>query len=403
MDVRALMVCLLLALSACGSSTPPEEPLTKAADECEGEVLSNQKIIRWNDGRFTKHKLSSQQKEKFDRFVEKNKNKIKYVENDFRITKPSPGISLLSWGGYANWGVDAISAKKLWDQDIFGKDVIVAIIDSGIDTQHPQLANQLYVNPNETENGLDDDGNGLIDDIHGYDFPNQSGTLKDGSGHGTHVAGIVAADHSAGSIKGVAPKSKLLVFDFFAEDGGGSVFDALAAIRAAERSGARVINASWGGPGCSRSMKDSLDELSQKNILFITAAGNESLNIDRTPMYPAAFGASSQITVGAMTADGYTADFSNIGRRVHLVAPGADILSTYPLPDVTAIEHGTSMASPFVAGAAALLWSAFPEASAAQIKAALVSSVKAGPFPVLSRGSLDVAAAHEALKQIMSR
>ena len=336
--------------------------------------------------------------------MEINKDKIKYIESDFKISKPLPGtISLLSWGGYANWGIDSIVAKKLWDQNIFGEDVIVAIIDSGIDRQHPQLVNQLYVNPNETENGIDDDGNGLIDDINGYDFPNNSGNLYDGSGHGTHVAGIVAADHANGSIKGVAPRAKILAFDFFDDDGGGSVFDALAAIRAAEFKGARIINASWGGAACSRSLREILNELSQKNILFVAAAGNESLNIDRDPMYPAAFSASSQITVGAMTADGSTAGFSNYGKLVHLVAPGADILSTYPLPELTAVEHGTSMAAPFVSGAAALLWSAFPQATAKQIKQALVSTSKAGPFPVLSRGSLDVDAAYESLKITMSR
>ncbi len=404
MDVRALFLCLLLALSACGSTSTSETPQTKAEDDCDDAAISNQKIIRWKDGRLTKHKLSLNQHEKFERFVKNNKDKIKYIENDFKISKPLPGtISLLSWGGYANWGVDSIAAKTLWDQNIFGKDVLVAIIDSGIDTQHPQLINQLYINPKETENGIDDDGNGLIDDIHGYDFPNQSGALYDGSGHGTHVSGIVAAEHSSGSIKGVAPQAKLIAFDFFADDGSGSVFDALAAILAAELAGARIINASWGGPSCSRSLRESLDELSQKDILFVTAAGNESLNIDREPMYPAAFSAGSQITVGAMTADGATAGFSNYGRLVHLVAPGADILSTYPLPDLTAVEHGTSMAAPFVSGAAALLWSAFPQASAKQIKQALITSVQPGPFPVLSRGALDVAAAHEALQKLMSR
>lgn len=408
MDVRglflSLILCLSFFLSACNDPEATTD-LEKATDDiCAGQSVSHQKIIHWKDGRFTRHKLQKMKSGQFERFVESNIEKIDYIENDFRISKPQPGsISLLSWGGYANWGVDAIAAKKLWDQNILGQDVLVAIIDSGIDTNHPQLINQLYINPREVENGIDDDGNGMIDDIHGYDFPNQSGDLYDGTGHGTHVSGIVAADHSTGSIKGVAPKAKLIVFDFFDDDGGGSVFDAIAAIRAAQARGARVINASWGGPSCSRSLKDVLDELSRRNILFVTAAGNESLNIDRSPMYPAAHNTALQITVGAMTADGSTAGFSNTGKLVHLVAPGADILSTYPLPDVTAVEHGTSMAAPFVSGAAALLWSAYPNATATQIKSALITSVIPGPYPVLSRGSLDVNAAHEALKQIMSR
>ena len=120
MEVRALLLCLLLVLSACGSSSPPEETFSKAEDDCRGEELSQQKIIRWKDGRFTKHKLSKLKKNQFERFVEINKDKIKYIESDFKISKPLPGtISLLSWGGYANWGIDSIVAKKLWDQNIF--------------------------------------------------------------------------------------------------------------------------------------------------------------------------------------------------------------------------------------------------------------------------------------------
>jgi subtilisin family serine protease len=409
MDVRTcfrtVVLCFVLLLTACGPKIDGTESSEQTkANSCDDQALSNEKLIRWKDGRITKHVLSSLKKAQFDRFLEKNKSKIDFVENDFRISKPLPtDISLFSWGGYLNWGIDSIEAQKLWNQNVFGQDVVVAIIDSGIDRQHPQLVNQLSINPNETENGIDDDHNGLIDDINGYDFPNQTGQIRDGSGHGTHVAGIVAADHSAGSIKGVAPKAKLLVYDFFDDDGGGSVFNAIAAIRAADLRGARVINASWGGPGCSRSLQETLASLSRRNILFVTASGNESLNIDRNPMYPAAHDSPTQITVGAMTEDGATAGFSNYGQLVHLVAPGANIMSTYPLPDLTAIEHGTSMAAPFVSGSAALLWSAFPSATAAQIKEALVSSVKAGPFPVLSRGSLDVAAAHEKLKMTLSR
>lgn len=405
MDVKkTLLLSFFLLISACGSKSSPNEDTTnKAAEVCLDQALSHQRLIRWKNGKVTKHDLRKIHARRFQDFLKRHEKEIIFVENNFKIPKPAPAsISLLSWGGYLNWGVDAISADTLWQKNILGENITVAVIDSGIDTQHPQLINQIYTNPKESLNGLDDDGNGLIDDLHGYDFPNKSGDLYDGTGHGTHVSGIIAADHSAGSIKGVAPKAKIVMYDFFSDDGDGSVFDAIAAIRAAESSGAKVINASWGGTSCSRSLKAAIDDLKEKNILFITASGNESLNIDRQPTYPAAYTSDAQITVGAMTADEHTAGFSNYGSRVHIVAPGADIVSTYPLPDLTAVESGTSMATPFVAGSVALLWSAFPTAKAQDIKKALLDSAKPGPYPVLTRGSLDVAAAHRALQKILA-
>ncbi len=406
MDVKlTLLISICLFLSACGSkSSQGEDTTNKAVDICLDQKLFQQRLIRWKNGKVTKHDLKKIGETRFQEFLNRNQQDIEFIEDNFKIPKPQPApISLLGWGGYLNWGVDAISAETLWQQNILGESVIVAVIDSGIDMQHPQLAQQLYTNPNETRNGLDDDGNGLVDDLHGYDFPNKSGDLYDSSGHGTHVSGIIAADHGTGSVKGVAPKAKLVMFDFFSDDGDGSVFDAIAAIRAAEMSGAKVINASWGGPSCSRSLRAAIDDLEDKNILFITASGNESLNIDRMPTYPAAYTSSAQITVGAMTADELTAGFSNYGDRVHIVAPGVDIVSTYPLPDLTAVEDGTSMAAPFVSGAAALLWSAFPDARAQDIKKAILDSAKSGPYPVLTRGSLDVTAAHQALKINLAR
>ncbi len=408
MDVAKLLLIFFsfLFLTSCGPSTTPAETTNKALAVCEDQSVADQKLIRWNDGRVTKHVLSHIGKVRFEDFIKRNQSRISIIENNFKISKPLPStISLLSWGGYVNWGTDAIASEKLWTQNILGQDVIVAVIDSGIDTKHPQLQNQLFVNENEIPNGEDDDGNGLIDDIHGFDFANKSGDLYDSTGHGTHVSGIIAAAHTRGStssVKGVAPRAKLIIFDFFSDDGSGSVFDAIASIEAARIAGAKVINASWGGPSCSRSLEAAINALSQQNILFIAAAGNESLNIDRTPMFPAAYTSDALITVGAMTADGSTAGFSNYGQSVHIVAPGADIVSTYPIPEMSGVENGTSMAAPFVTGAAALLWSAFPQATAAQIKRALIGSARPGLFPVLSRGSLDVAAAHELLKSEMA-
>lgn len=402
MDVilRLFLAITISALTfACSERSSNSEPLNKASDnDCSNLSVKNENILRWKNGKLSRVKFRDSAARK--KYLEKYKSTIAAVEDNFRIQRPKPmGFTLLGYGGDLNWGMKDINAEPLWNKSILGDGVVVAIIDSGIDARHHQLAGQLYTNPGEIAgNGIDDDGNGLVDDIHGYDFISKSGDLTDNSGHGTHIAGVIAADHNSGQVTGVAPKSKLLIYDFFGDNEDGTVFDAIRGIRAAASTGAKIINASWGGPSCSTALKVELDGLSSKGVLFITAAGNEGRNIDNFPSYPAAYNTFTQITVGAMTHDAYTAGFSNYGNRVDLVAPGASIVSTFPGHRYLMMD-GTSMATPFVVGAAALLWSAFPGAKAIDIKKALVESTKAGSYPVKTRGSLDVAAAHALLEK----
>lgn len=401
MDVTSrlfLAIVISTLFSACGNKENNNDVLSKAGGgDCIDTAVKNENILRWKNGKISRLVFKNEEARKA--YLEKNESEIASVEDNYRIQMPKPmGLNLLGYGGDLNWGMKSINAEKLWNKNILGSGVVVAIIDSGIDTHHAQLASRLYSNPKEIVNGLDDDQNGLIDDINGYDFIDKDGTLADNSGHGTHIAGIIAAEHASGRVTGVAPEAKLLMYDFFGATQDGTVFDAIRALRVAADVGAKVINASWGGPGCSATLKAELDALTQKEVLFITAAGNEGNNIDQTPSYPAAYGTVNQITVGAMTVDAYTAGFSNYGNRVDLVAPGVNIISTFPGNSYENMD-GTSMATPFVAGAAALLWSAFPEAKAKDIKNALLASAKSGYYPVKTRGSLDVEAAHAVLEK----
>jgi subtilisin family serine protease len=399
---RALLVSVLFtSFTACAKKSTEDSGFNKTGVDCAGNSVAGEKIVHWKNGKFTVEKIGGGAM-MAAAFAAKNAGDIDYMEDNFIIhafknEKVGKTLSQRDWGGGDTWGVDFTRASELWNQNIYGDGVTVAIIDSGLDTHHSQLSMQLYTNPHEVLNGIDDDGNGLIDDINGYDFTSMSGNLEDTSGHGTHVAGIIAANHETGSIKGMAPHAKLLVYDFFTADGEGTVGDAIRAIGLAADQGAKVINASWGGPSCSRSLNQVIDSLSAKNVLFVSAAGNESLDIDFDPTYPAAYVAYNHITVAAMTVDEYTAGFSNYGDKVQLAAPGVNILSTYP-GDSQEVESGTSMAAPFVTGAVALLWSAFPDASAQDIKKAITTAIHEGPYPVKSRGALDVAAAYEYLK-----
>lgn len=384
-------------ITACSDKkTDPVVSNKASGGDCFDLAVKNENVIRWKSGKISR--LVFRSSDARSTYLNKNKSQIASVEDNFRIPKPKPmGFQLFGYQGNINWGMKSIKAEALWADNILGQNIVVAIIDSGLDTQHPQLEHRLYSNPGETLNGIDDDNNGLIDDIHGYDFISGSGDIFDDSGHGTHIAGVIAAEHNLGSVTGLAPEAKFLIYDFFGRNSDGTVFDAIRSIRAAAQAGAKIINASWGGPGCSSALKAEIDSLKQKDVLFVTAAGNEGENIDYTPSYPAAFNASTQITVGAMTVDEFTAGFSNFGERVDIVAPGTNIVSTFPGGQYQSMD-GTSMATPFVVGAAALLWSAFPQASASDIKSALLASTKAGYYPVKTKGSLDTSAAYEVLK-----
>lgn len=401
MDVVKLFALVLFCslLTACPSMGSKSNDNNKATSVCVNEAISNEKIVRWKNGKISRLVLKDVNGAA-ERYREKYSDQIESMEDNYRISRPVVNPLALSTFRVAsiNWGADEINAPELWNKNVYGDGVVVATVDSGIDMTHPQLRNQMYKNPGEIAgNGIDDDGNGLIDDVSGYDYTSNQGALSDTTGHGTHVAGIIAADHVNGPMRGVAPHAKLIVYDFFGNSGDGSVFNAIKALRAASAMGAKVINASWGGPGCSLALKSEIEALSRKDILFIVAAGNDNWNIDYTPAYPAAFSSvSGQITVGAMTSDELTAGFSNYGKKVHLMAPGESIISTWP-GNKYQNEDGTSMAAPFVTGSAVLLRSAFPKATAIDIKAAILASVKSGPYPVATKGSIDVAAAYEVL------
>lgn len=375
-------------------------PVTKA--ECSATAVENRFIVQWKDGS-TSIEESTDRDTFINDVVEPNIEKIEFAENDQVIRLPH-NQDLSSFKVFSSstegphWGQEIIGAPALWEQNVEGENIVVAIIDSGVDITHDQLKNQLYTNTKEIANGIDDDKNGYIDDINGYDFFDQTGIVTDPSGHGTHVAGVIAADHTNGDALGVAPKAKILPLRFIGADGSGNLSDAMLAMDYAVAHGAKVINASWGGAPCSKSLREKIQKLEDNGILFISAAGNVGTNLDETPEYPAAYGAPNQITVGASTARDLTADFSNFGYQlVHIMAPGMAIYSTFP-ENGTLYMSGTSMATPFVSGAAALLWSAFPNASYKDIRSAILDSVNKGNFEVMSRGRLDVKNALDLLR-----
>ena len=305
------------------------------------------------------------------------------------------------WGlhntGVAGGTVGAdINAFDAWDLST-GEGVVVAIIDSGSDVTHPDLAPNLWTNTGEiADNGIDDDNNGYVDDVHGYDFLREDGDPNDEDSHGTHVAGSVAAAGDDGyGVPGVAYGAQIMPLKFLGANDGGHSSDAAAAINYAVNNGADIINASWGGGGYSTAIRDAIAYANSRGVVFVAAAGNAGTNNDSNAFYPAGYELDNLISVGASDRKDQLADFSNYGDTVDLTAPGVDIVSTLPGASFGYMD-GTSMASPYVSGAAALLKAANPALSPADIRAALMATVEPlalGAEDIGSGGRIDAFAA----------
>jgi subtilisin family serine protease len=290
---------------------------------------------------------------------------------------------------------DDLDTLRAWNVTTGSRDVIVAVIDSGIDASHPDLRDNLYVNPGEIPgNGIDDDGNGLVDDVSGWDFANADNDPFDDLFHGTHVSGIIGAvgDNGLG-VAGMAWRVRILPCKFLNSDGLGLSSNAIRAIDYATLMGARVLNNSWGGGALSVAMKDTIDAAGSGGVVFVVSAGNDGEDFAVRPQYPAAYTLPNVVSVAATDENDGLAAFSNFGAATVLLgAPGVHILSTLPGGQYGKLS-GTSMSAPIVSGALALLLSAQPDLDVAAIRARLTAAVK--PVPALegktiTGGRLDV-------------
>jgi subtilisin family serine protease len=278
------------------------------------------------------------------------------------------------YGGTQDWALNSINAPEAWAQGYTGQGVIVAVVDTGVDFNHPELNSQIYVNPGEIAgNGIDDDHNGYVDDTSGWDFYSNDNYADDGNGHGTHVAGIIAAAANGFGVTGVAPGAKIMPVRVLGSDGSGSSNSVAAGIRYAVDNGADIINMSLGG-SLSTVIQSAIQYAQQHNVLVVSAAGNDS---GAMPTYPARLSASlsNLISVGAYNSSNVHASFSDLvgaSGAVQVDAPGVAIYSTY-LNGQYATLSGTSMATPEVSGLAALTLSANPSLTAAQLRNLIVA------------------------------
>ena len=266
------------------------------------------------------------------------------------------------------WGLNMTDAQKAWRVSKGSKDIRVAVIDTGVDVNHPDLTNNLWVNPGETgldkngkdkaSNGVDDDGNGFVDDVHGWNFVNNTNDLKDTHGHGTHIAGIIGAEGGNGvGISGVAPKVSLMILKYYDPSSRSSdnLSNTVKAIEYAVKMNAHIINYSGGGLSPSPAEKQAIEMAMKKGILVVAAAGNERSNSDVKKYYPADYGLSNIVSVTAIDKEREVLPSSNWGvSTVHIAAPGNNILSTLPNGEY-GMMTGTSQATAFVSGVAALI------------------------------------------------
>lgn len=274
-----------------------------------------------------------------------------------------------------------------------GGDAIVAILDTGADLTHPDLAPNLWTNPGEIPgNAIDDDHDGYVDDVHGVDLVNGDGDPTDDNGHGTHVAGIIGArgDNGIGSA-GVAWRVRLMpvkVLDASASGNTGTVSDG---IDWAVAHGARIINLSLAGAARSAQLEQAIARAQQAGVLLVVAAGNDHQDLGVLPSYPASYPEPNVLGVAATRPDSLLSGVSDFGAGVDLAAPGEGIFST-ALGGGYEYRTGTSMAAPMVAGAAALLLTANPQADATRLAATLTGTARHTGLPV-GAGALDVGAA----------
>ncbi|WHH58411.1 S8 family peptidase [Petroclostridium sp. X23] len=350
---------------------PSEDITSKIEDEIHNvRSLKNKQLENRFQVIVTKNKMSRED------LMEDIKNQnaesiIEYIEPDMEISlPPEAAVSEQETVVASVYGSEGIYGAPM------GEDVIIAVIDTGMDITHVGLADNIWRNTGEIPgNGIDDGQNGYIDDVNGYNFYDDNNVVHNPSAmmdeqHATHIAGIIAAVDNNTGITGVASKAKIMPIKVFS-NGTAYVSDIIEAISYAESMGAKVANMSWGGSENSMALKEAM---AQSGMLFICAAGNYGTNNDIRPIYPASYNLNNILTVTSVSEAGELSSFSNYGpASVHVAAPGQNILSTMPA-NTYGRKSGTSMAAPYATGEAALLYTQNQSSTAQQVKEAIIKS-----------------------------
>lgn len=386
-SLGALFVAMLLVLAPAGAvaaNNPAARQLIVGFDRGTARAQAAA-IVRANDAEITQRLAAGTELVNVDPGASvagvaddlASSDGVRYATPNFVVRASDLAADPLLSGG-TMWGLLRLHAPDAWATSD-GSGSVVAVLDGGVNMSNPDISPALWTNPREIPgNGIDDDNDGFVDDVNGADWIDRDGVPSDTGGHGTHVAGTIAAAAGNGFAgAGVAPGARIMPLRFLDRTGAGTVSDAIAAVDYAIAHGANVINASWGGPDYSPALRDAFARAGAAGIVVVTAAGNDGASDDRQPTYPAAFNLSNLIAVAASDQRDQLASFSNYGSRVAVAAPGVGIVSTEGAGIGT--MSGTSMASPHVAGIAALLHAFKPSLSPAQTIAAVANGARRAP------------------------
>lgn len=399
--VSALAATMMLAVTANASFTTQSVPGEFVVKLKPGMMRASTQALSQQLKGFVTQKISGQNIVVVKKAVfETNDSAIKALNENpmveiaepnyiYKINKaPTDPLYVQTWGlanvGQADpknqvgvAGID-INAERAWEIQTGTREKIIAVIDTGIDYTHPDLVDNMWVNESEKNGkaGVDDDNNGVVDDVYGYNAITGTGNAKDDQGHGSHCAGTIGARANNGiGVAGVNWNVRMMAVKFLDAGGSGSLADAIKAIDYATKMGAHVMSNSWGGGGFSQTLMDAIKRSNEAGAIFIAAAGNEYNNNDNSPTYPSTYQVENVMSVAAIDNRGAKADFSNYGKKtVHLGAPGVNVMST--TGGSYKSFSGTSMATPHVAGVAALLWANEPNLTAAQVKERLIATVR---------------------------
>ncbi|MEH2161899.1 MAG: S8 family peptidase [Nostoc sp.] len=302
--------------------------------------------------------------------------------------------------GGNNWGADLVKAPEVWAHGYTGKGVVVAVVDTGVDHNHEDLKNNIWTNTKEIAgNGIDDDGNGYVDDTYGWNFADKNNNTLDNNGHGTHVSGTIAGENNNYGVTGIAYNAKIMPVKVLDDSGSGSYTSIAKGIRYAADNGANVINLSLGGGSNNSTLESAINYASSKGVIVVMAAGNDG---DSSPDYPARYASKSGIAVGAVDKDNKMADFSNrsgTNEISYVTAPGVKVYSSVPNNEY-ATYSGTSMAAPHVAGVVALMLSANHNLTDSQVRQIVTET--AGNSTQSTNSSLNVSNVSSLASQVIS-
>ncbi len=392
---RGTFLALMLLLHL-GCAQEETSYLESAAPTCQRTKLENQYIVHWKNSRITLEQLGTGE---FNDFTKKNKLAIQFIEpnyglrdidtaelntvDDFNFVRPASSVH------------DMIASPYMWNRGFQGQGIVVAVIDTGINLNHPQLANHLEIHDIESQygmNGIDDDGNGFIDDIYGWNFVDDRTESIDEHGHGTAMAGIITGSIVNRPSLSIAPQAKILPVDFMNETGGTEFHAKLAMSYAISRK-VNIINNSW-SINCSELLKEAFVSWKSENVIFVNAAGNSPVDVVLNGIIPSSLNLPNNLSVGSSDESGHRSLFSGFGETVRIYAPGEFIPTIYPSSGLNQNipSSGTSVSTAVVSGAAALLWSAFPQATSVQIVDLLSKSANQEP---LSERALNLEKAYQ--------